>query len=216
MKSLHNIVEMARMNKSQIQNGGDELRWQADRMAAKARKLRRAGKEKEAMKALEEAAKLREQAANWKPEEEFEERVLPVYNIGWHRASFFSGIGRNHPYEPGCIREIIEDKFEFLRDGLTTEEKRKWLIEFEDGIVYPKKFEEDDHYGLGIYGYFYINGLLQMFQAVARHKDSEIIYSAWGGKETKVIEVRKDDENLWRVKGEKNWRRMPSRKDWGF
>lgn len=155
-------------------------------------------------------------AAEWKPKEEFEERTVPVYTISWHRASFFSGIGRYHSYDPGCLREIIEDKFEFLRDGLTKEEKRNWLEERSSGTIFPRKSEEKDGYGLGIYGNLEINGLMRMFQAVARHKDSEIIYTASGGKETKVIEVRKDDENLWRVKGETNWRRMPSKKDWGL
>ena len=216
MRSLKTILEMARITKAMIKTEKDELLYKAQSFKEKAGRLRRAGRTEEAQKALEESERYKKMADEWKPKEEFEERKVPVYNIGWHRASFFSGHGRNHSYDPGCLREIIEDNFEFLRDGLTKEEKRNWLVEYSNGTIFPKRVEERDNYGLGIYGNLEINGLMKMFQDVASHKDSEIIYTAWRGKETKIIEVRKDDENLWRVKGEKNWRRMPSKKDWGL
>ncbi len=165
-------------------------------MAAKARKLRRAGKEKEAMDALAEAAKLREQAANWKPEEEFEVRSVPKFRLSWRRSTLFTRpISRTYD-EDYILRELWTDKFDMLNDYLDLKNyKNKELTCHTNDSRYTVQDIEAMCKLLSYYG--------------EKKTRGDWVTYYWKNTGSVDIEVLKSDENTWRFRGEKTWRHMP-------
>lgn len=207
MESLYNIVEMARMNKSQIQNGGDELRYQADRMAAKARKLRRAGKEKEAMAALEEAAKLREQAANWKPEDETVIMTVDKCEVGFEVYSFFAR-PRKRTLGVYNFREFWTENAGILDRYINYKDYKS---NFTNNWFIPAKSNNTGK-DVKLAPYWMPRTWRDLMDLIERayHNKTTDSWEFWRKKTgEEQIEIMVNDPLKWRYPGESAWRQLP-------
>lgn len=206
MKSLNTVFEMARMTKAMIKNEKDELLYRAQSFKEKAGRLRRAGRTEESQRALEESERYKQLAAEWKPKEEFEERTVPYFKYYWTRYYLLSGGKTSHGASvEGCLREIFTEKVDFFNDYAGRVDFKPYLGVFKDGCVLPKRTE---HWSP-------IANLSNAMDECVRLKRHDVMYEYDKIKDV-VIEVRKDNECLWRYKGETSWRTTPTVKDFKF
>lgn len=199
MKNLIDILEMAKLTKAQIKDEKDELLYKAQQLKSKAWVLKRKGQDKEAKKALEEAEKYKKMAAEWKPKEKIKERTVAYYELYWEKGQLLGG-GRTTKGSPieGCLRDLFMQKLDFIesnvRRGEGPRKPQECLQVYGPGdAVMPPNMRD----------------LGTILDYCARPKAGPFLWYDWDKIKEVVIEIREDDEALWRYKGETQWRELP-------
>lgn len=199
MKALKDILEMARLTKAQIKDEKDELLYKAQQLKGKAGRLKKQGRDDEAKKALEEAEKYKKMAAEWKPKEKIKERTVAYYKLYWERGQLLGG-GRTTKGSPieGCLRDLFMQKLEFIENyikrGEGPKKPQECLQVYSPGdVVMPPNMRD--------FG--------DLLDYCARPKAGLFFWYNWDKIKEVVIEIREDDEALWRYKGETAWRELP-------
>ena len=202
MKTIHQILEMARMTKAQITDEKEEMLYKAQQLRKKAARLKRQGRDDEAKNAIKEMEKYKKMAAEWKPKEKIIERTVVYYKLYWERGRLLGGgkTTKGSPIE-GCLRDLFMQKLDFIesnvRRGEGPRKPQECLQVYSPGdVVMPPNMRD----------------FSDLLDYCARPKAGLFFWYNWDKIKEVVIEIKEDDQAIWRYKGEIEWRELP-RKD---